>query len=152
MLTGRCLADRLSCRKQLLERLRGFVQHMSAQVSYALVPPERIIRDCDDGAGRFFHCCIEQLDKDISAAGAWSYAAENCPEVRTLTREERRLICELGSRLGVYDAQLQLSVLNSFGCQLEESCRSVMSEYRERSRLYTACSVLCGALVSILII
>ena len=148
---GYTLADRLLQRKKLLEELRAFVERMRAQVSYALVPPDRIIADCDDGEGGFFRCCIGALEQQ-PIDRAWLYASEHCGAVRTLNAEERRLLLDLGGQLGKYDADLQLSALSVFAVRLEEFCRAASEQHRDRSRLRITCSLLAGALLSILII
>ena len=80
---------------------------MCAQISFALVPPDRVIYDCDDGDGGFFRCCAERLVMDNSVEQAWVYAVDKCAAVRALKTDEHRLLCELGQQLGIYDMQLQ---------------------------------------------
>ncbi len=125
---------------------------MQAQISYALVPPARIIRDSDDGEGGFFRCCIELMDKGADVNSAWSSAAENCSDVIVLKRNERAVLGELGKNLGIYDAELQLIMLERFGNELHECRKAAREEYRERSRLLNTCSLLAGILLAILII
>ena len=132
--------------------MSGFIRHMSAQISYALVPPDRIVREHDDGAGGFFRGCIEEMDKGSTLDRAWTQAAESCCDVRLLNRDERSRLCELGTQLGVYDAGLQLSALERFAEEFDGFRQTASDEYKEKSRLYTTCSLLAGTLLSILII
>ncbi|MBE6759966.1 MAG: hypothetical protein E7554_07750 [Ruminococcaceae bacterium] len=150
-LAAMCVTDRLRRRSRLLEALLRFVHRMTAQISYALVPPDRIIRDCAEGDG-FFGCCARGLDEGMTVVRAWSAAAEECTDCGCLHREERLLLCELGGSLGIYDAELQLSALSLYAEKLDGLCAAAETDRREKSRLYTTCSLLGGALLSILII
>ena len=94
----------------------------------------------------------ERLVMDDTVEQAWAYAVEKCAAVSALKTDEHRLLCELGQQLGIYDMQLQLSVLSGYAEKLEEYCRSAASDYSRQSRLYSTCSVLSGLLLSILII
>jgi len=137
---------------RLLERLDGFVHRMRAQIAVALAPPDRIILDMHDEPDCFFGCCGELVEKGLPVAGAWKQAVEGSADAACLSAEERRLLCELGGQLGMYDAELQLSLLAQYAEKTAVLRRRSEEEYRERSRLHTVCSLLGGALASILII
>lgn len=148
---GQIARERLHKRKCLLDNMLAFVRLAAGRVAHSLMPPDRILRESAHTCS-FFRCCTVYLDKGYNLHGAWMQASETCDDIRNLTSEQRIAIERIGSQLGAYDAELQLSTLKVLEEELESITAAASEEYRERSRLYSTCSLLVGTLVSLIIL
>ncbi len=149
VLAGFDRRDRLRRRAVFLESMFSFLQTVQARVGGCLEPPASLIK-C--GRGEFFSLCSELSADNGDIRTGWVKAMDCCEDVKALSLRERSLCREIGSGLGLYDAELQLSVTSSQLEELREIKNKARLEAEEKGRVTLACTTLFGLLTALLII
>jgi len=143
--------ERLRRRALLLDRACSFIEQAINSISYALVPPDRLICDFKDDTD-FFAGCRKDIEKTGNVHSAWQCAMKKSRDAEALNREERKLLEQLGQSLGIYDSQGQLDVLRRFEAEFTSARQTARRELCERSKTHMTCSLLTGVLIAIIII
>jgi len=126
-----------------------FSRSTISQILYSSLPPDKLI---ENASGQFFRSCRVHTGPGGDVRAGWIKAMGYCAEIKLLDADEKAMIEKIGSTLGIYDAEQQLSISRGHLQELERMRERAAGQLDERGRLYITCSVLLGALTAILII
>lgn len=141
--------------KKKLERLglyRRMTEEISTLIRYRSLTVREIIAGLKSGGSYKELEFLQNRDYSDKSRPAGEIWLESVISDNTLSDEEKRLLSELGTKLGTTDTEGQLSVIAVFGEELDAMIKKQNEMYRVKGRLCRSMGILVGAMFGIMII
>ncbi len=147
------MSERLKKRTEQLRSLIVMLEETAALIRYRAERTDEIFRTL--GAQNafadfeFLKLLNEELERQLPFQEAWRGAAEKAPY---FSDEDRGVLRLIGERLGMTDAEGQLSMLAVSREFAEKNLLEAEEAYRSKGALLKKTGLLCGAAAAILIL
>lgn len=151
-LVGMSMSVNMKKKLDRLALLRRMADEISTLIRYRSLTVREIITELrQSGMYSELHFLYGSDFKDRSrpVSEIWeSTVLSDC----NLSREEKTVLCNLGTQLGTTDSQGQLSLIAAFSAEIEEMYERQKQVYAVKGKLYRSMGILIGAMVGIMII
>ena len=138
-------------RKDILDELHSLCLHMMSCVRYERTEPELMICTFSDPDDFLIHICREHIMQGDEFAEAWAHMLTDTA-ASVLNTEEKKLISELGCRLGRTDAEGELARLMHISERLNILHQRQCDLCRQHGKVYITTGFLAGVLIMLFII
>ena len=137
----------------MLRSVLNVLDEMSAKIRYTAVPLNELITEIS-GESAYSDCTFLKrtaagMNGGLTAQEAWTAAAGTTP---FFSENDRRILADIGSRLGGTDTEGQLSMLALGSTLISRGLESAELEYSRKSRTLMSVWTLCGIGAGIIII
>lgn len=95
---------------------------------------------------------LENLENNYSLYESWSNAVNKIPSEYGLSRQDKSIIIQFGSKLGATDIQGQSEHCCYFKNIFQEKANSLRNDYQIKSKLYRTLGFFSGLAISLLIL
>lgn len=134
---------KLKKREEALTEILRFLEEMSVQIHYRILPVEQLIAEMSGGRFRFLDSVYEKLNeqKSIDWRTAWEDAAKDTNE---LNAEDRELLISVGKQLGTSDVAGQLAMFELNKALFSSRLAGASEENLKKSKMYRSVGLFAG--------
>ena len=137
----------------MLRSVLNVLDEMSAKIHYTALPLNELISEMS-GESAYSDCAFLKrtaaaMNGGLTAQEAWTAAADTTP---FFSENDRRILSDIGCRLGGTDTEGQLSLLALGGSMISRELESAELECSRKSRTLMSVWTLCGIGAGIIII
>lgn len=150
---GFYLSDRLKKRRDFLRAMSGALSFTATEMEFAHHTLDNIFMRADISPALygFFKMCSDTMKKS-GVRSAWNRSVSDCSEKAALKTEDKEVLLQLGSQIGMSDIEGQKNAIKRTITHLNEYAKSADEEYVRLSKPYKSCGILLGVFVLIMII
>lgn len=150
ILIGLVAKKSLKTRINTLESLIFFLEYLNSEISYSLENLPSIFKKFNSVHITSFtdEIMLEMEKNDYSFNYIWINALKNL-KAKTGLIEEYDILIKLGLVIGKYSPKEQSLLIEQCSKQLEFEYNRLKKEYKNKSQIYSACSVSAGLLLVI---
>ncbi len=150
---GAAFSSALKRRCTMLRSVLGALDEMSAKIRYAGIPLNELIAEMT-GERAYSDCTFLKrtaagMNSGLTASEAWTAAADTTP---FFSDNDRRILADIGSRLGGTDTEGQLSMLALGSTLISRELEAAELECSRKSRTLMSVWTMCGIGAGIIII
>ena len=147
----------LSVRVRVLGSFLSALELMRSEIGSRLTPicelMEKLSRETISPLDSFFKTCGDEKreKQDVSFSIIWRKNLKRAEYLR-LKSNEREVLAELGSVLGRYDAEKQISAISHLQRRVQSLWQSAENDRKSLGKLYAKLGLICGVSVVIVLI
>ncbi len=147
----------LSVRARVLGSFLSALDLMRSEIGNRLTPICELLNKLSGESppplNAFFKECEEEKLKktDVPFSIIWRKTLMHADYLK-LKLSEKEVLCELGSVLGRYDAEKQISAIAHFGRRIESLYECAENDRKSLGKLYAKLGLICGVSVVIVLI
>lgn len=143
----------LKRRMMLFSQLALFTSNISSSIRYNAFDIYTVLQqECVNTYVPFVNCALNNLQSGLSVSQSWSSAVDSLPSYYGLSKDDKNIIKQFGSKLGATDTEGQTIHCEYFKNMFSARVEQLQDEYSKKSRLYRSLGFFCGlALVIVLI-
>lgn len=155
---GCSIRERMKRRLEQLYQIRQMMKMFQSEISYSHVPwPEacrRISRQVEAPYREALADIYEQMRKNTgqSLAYIWKQQMEKCIRESDISKEEGRILYELGASVGFIDSQMQSELIEQLIDKLKLVINRREEELANKCRVVMSLSVMGGMMLAIILI
>lgn len=154
---GVCASGELSLRARVLQGFLPALDIMRSEIGNCLTPVsellEKLAIEASSPLDALFSSCAEEKRKkpDMPFSLIWAKSLSRADNLK-LRPNEKEVLRELGSILGRYSAEEQVSAISHIMRRVDTLAESAESDRKRLGKLYTKLGVICGISVVIVLI
>lgn len=157
VLIGVRSAEELKEQYRQMEYVRQLFYRIQSEIRYARSPLAEIFASIGKDAKTPYGAWLLELEEQMGKreggtfAGLWKTSIKAHLCTSALPRTELKRLIELGDRLGLMDAELQVKTLELYLLQLSSAAEKVHEGMSSRVKLYHCLGIMSGMLIVILL-
>ena len=143
----------LKRRMMLFSQLALFTGNISSSIRYNAFDIYTVLQqECVNTDVPFVNCALNNLQSGLSVSQSWSSAVDSLPSYYALSKDDKNIIKQFGSKLGATDTEGQTGHCEYFKNMFLARAEQLRDEYSQKSKLYHSLGFFCGlALIIVLI-
>lgn len=150
---GIYLSDNIKRKKERLEIEEKMIEEIAVMIRWNSLTLNEIAEELFKNKiftnVKFLNVLSEYCNDICSFPDAWEKAVLLDGN---LSKEEQKILLEVGSTLGTTDKEGQLSALELYSTRIKKMQESEAEKYRQKGRMYRSLGVTAGAMIGIIII